>query len=231
MIEQFYKKIRKCYLKKMDNKIQKVLKSRFPTSVVSSSCSYNDSTTLEGENVINSGVNICSSSVGKCTVIGGNTNLSNCKIGAFCSIASRVHVQPYTHPTTFVSTYPGFFKTVNNYPFGRGSKDFDEALKCEDGHFAIIGNDVWIGENVTIKGGVTIGDGAVIGMNALVTKDVPPYAIVGGNPAKIIRYRFDDDAIKALLKIKWWNWPLELIKEKRKEFTDIYSFIQKYMSK
>jgi len=77
----------------------------------------------------------------------------------------------------------------------------------------VIGNDVWIGCNSTILRGVTIGNGAVIGANSLVNKDVPPYAIVVGSPAKIIKYRFDEEIIQALLKIKWWDYPLEIISQ------------------
>lgn len=75
-----------------------------------------------------------------------------------------------------------------------------------------IGNDVWIGDNVTIKNGVKIGDGAVIGACALVTKDIPPYAIVGGVPAKIIKYRFEEKIINELLELKWWNFNDEILK-------------------
>ena len=74
-----------------------------------------------------------------------------------------------------------------------------------------IGNDVWIGYEAVILSGVTIGDGAIIGTRAVVTKDVPPYTIVGGSPAKVLKKRFSDDIIDKLLKIKWWNWPVEKI--------------------
>ena len=77
----------------------------------------------------------------------------------------------------------------------------------------IIGNDVWIGYEAVILAGVTIGDGAVIGSRAVVTKDVPPYTIVGGVPAKTIRRRFDEDTIRELLRLRWWDWPEEMIKE------------------
>lgn len=228
MIIKLYRKLKSHYAKKQDEKKQKVLKRLFPTSQVAPSVIFDSGTVLEGENVINKNVNICSSAIGKCTVIGGGTNLYNCKVGSFCSLASNIHIQPYTHPATFVSSYPGFFKTTNNYPFGKGTTEFKEVLTCDDGHYAIIGNDVWIGENVTIKGGVKIGDGAIIGMNALVTKDVPPYAIVGGVPARVIKYRFNEKDIKKLLDIQWWNWPLETIKEKKEDFIGLKLFLSKY---
>ena len=125
----------------------------------------------------------------------------NCllKIGMYCSISTNVTIfLGGEHNTDWVSTYPF-------------NKIFQEARVIE-GHpktkgDVIIGNDVWVGEGVTILSGVTIGDGAVIGARTVVTKDVPPYAIFAGNPAKIIRYRFDEEIIKELLKIQWWNWP------------------------
>ena len=104
------------------------------------------------------------------------------KIGKFCSITiGTVFTLGGEHRGDFVTTYP----------FNRLIKSF---------------NDVWIGENAHIMSGVTIGDGAIVGSEALVTKDVPPYAIVGGNPAKIIKYRFDEYTIEKLLKIKWWDF-------------------------
>ena len=92
----------------------------------------------------------------------------------------------------------------------------------------IIGNDVWIGTGVMVLGGLTISDGAIIGAGTVVTKDVPPYAVVLGNPGKIKRYRFTKEQIKKLLEIKWWDWDLEKIERAKKDMLDIDKFIQLY---
>lgn len=120
-------------------------------------------------------------------------------IGNYCSIASNVKIIcGGIHPTNYVSTFPFRIK-------------FDLSDKYTDGHPStkgdvIIGNDVWIGTEVTILSGVSIGNGAIIFANSVVTKDVPDYAIVTGVPAKIIRYRFSEEEICHLNKIKWWEW-------------------------
>lgn len=126
---------------------------------------------------------------------------SNLKIGKFCSISQDVNIfLGGEHRSDWVSTYP--------FPILK--KSWPSASKIT-GHTktkgdVIIGNDVWIGYGVTIMSGVTIGDGAIIGAKAVVTKNVDPYTIVGGVPAKIIRKRFSETQIKKLLSISWWNW-------------------------
>jgi virginiamycin A acetyltransferase len=137
------------------------------------------------------------------------------KIGKFCMIASDVKfiMNGANHLTNAVSSYPFAI-------FG------GEWLNAMDGKNypskgdTIIGNDVWIGYNTTIMAGVTIGDGAIIAANSIVAKNVAPYTIVGGNPAKEIRKRFSDEEIKALLEIKWWNWEFQKITKKVKYLTD-----------
>jgi acetyltransferase-like isoleucine patch superfamily enzyme len=126
-------------------------------------------------------------------------------VGSYCSIAAGVRVfLGGNHRTDWVTTYPFSVsdpaaKGIEGHPTTRGD--------------VVIGHDVWLGRDATILSGVTIGSGAVIGAGALVTRDVPPYAVVGGNPAAILRHRFDEAQIAALLEIAWWHWPAERIAE------------------
>jgi len=125
-------------------------------------------------------------------------------IGKFCQIATGVRflMNGANHPMDGVSTYPFkvFGESWNEAPLNVVSKGD-----------TVIGNDVWIGNSVTIMQGINIGHGAIIGTNALVTKDVPPYTIVGGNPAQLIRKRFDEEMIAFLLELAWWDWPIDKI--------------------
>ena len=116
-------------------------------------------------------------------------------------------------------------------PLIKAEYRFDEKLYNESGFSAEIGNDVWIGTNVIIIGKVKIGDGSIIGAGSIVTKDVEPYSVVAGNPAKKIKDRYDTNVIAELLKIKWWNWPLATIEDRKKDFTNIEVFLKKYGTK
>jgi len=104
------------------------------------------------------------------------------------------------HRTDWVTTYP--FGHINQHIFNNFNGQGHPATKGD----VVIGNDVWIGQNVTIMSGVTIGDGAIIANNSHVVRNVEPYSIVGGNPAKLIKYRFTKEQIEKLLEIKWWDW-------------------------
>jgi len=131
---------------------------------------------------------------------------ANLSLGNFCSIAQNINIYlGGNHRSDWVSTFPFghiYQETFNNYDgHGHPSTKGD----------VIIGNDVWIGSDVTIMSGIKIGDGAIIANNSHVVKDVEPYSIVGGNPAKTIKYRFTPEQISKLLQIQWWNWDDEKI--------------------
>ena len=134
--------------------------------------------------------------------VGGNTTLLHAKIGKYCSIASNCHIGMAAHTIDELSTSPIFTEKYN----GTGASWVDSNLENPLSPVVIV-NDVWIGFGALIKGGVNIADGAVIGAGAVVTKDVPPYAVVGGVPARVIKYRFSVSEIQMHLKIKWWDIP------------------------
>lgn len=153
--------------------------------------------------------------VGEHTYVGRNAGLASpdkMKIGDYCAIANDTMFNPSCHPTNWLSVHPfQYWGKCDPRLYGnitnKNSIPFDEVPKSIE-----IGNDVWIGERAVVMGGVKIGDGAVVALGAVVTKDVPPYAIVGGVPAKVIKYRFPQEIIDELLEIKWWNLPFEFIK-------------------
>ena len=130
-------------------------------------------------------------------------------IGKFCSIAcgAKFLFNSANHSLASLSTYPFpiFYEEW-------GLNIQNVAAAWDNKGDIVIGNDVWIGYEAVVLAGVTIGDGAVIGARAVVTKDVPPYAVVGGVPARLIRRRFPDDTISALLALRWWDWPADKIK-------------------
>lgn len=167
---------------------------------------------------------ISETTIGKGTYITKNANISMTTIGKFCSIGPNFMCGWGIHPTNGISTSPCFYSTMK----GHDMNSFSSDEKFETRKPITIGNDVFIGANVTILDGVNIGDGAVIGAGAVVVKDVPPYAIVGGVPAKIIKYRFTNETVNKLLKIKWWDFNDVKIKDVEKMFFDVDSFIEKY---
>ena len=145
-------------------------------------------------------------------------------IGKYSSIAHGIKfIAGLNHDSRGVSTYP--FQEIFEGVFDKNAELHPQCNHCQ----IIIGNDVWIGAYATIMGGVKIGNGAVIGAGAVVAKDVPPYAIVVGNPARVIRYRFDEDTIKWLQKLRWWNWTPEKIKSCWLEMENMESFKEKYI--
>lgn len=152
-------------------------------------------------------------SLGRFTYVVG-AKVKNANVGAFCSIGPEAIVGGMgRHPTHWLTTHPAFYSRLDPTEASFAKLDFDELPTTE------VGNDVWIGCHAVILDGVKIGDGAIIATGAVVAKDVPPYAIVGGVPAKPIRYRFSDDVVEALLGLKWWNASTQMLREHASLFT------------
>lgn len=169
---------------------------------------------------VESGSTLVNVSLGKYTYCGYNCSIINANIGSFTSISDNVIIGAAMHPIDWVSTSTVFYQ-------GRDSikKVFSE-YKREPDKVTDIGNDVWIGTNVIIKQGVKIGNGAVIGMGSVVTKDVPDYAIYGGAPAKLIRYRFEQEIIIQLLESKWWDLTDKQLERYAKYIKDPKEFLR-----
>jgi len=169
----------------------KVLKKMRGAAVANSS--------IHSTSKVEAGSQFINSSMDRYSFCGYDCKILNCNIGAFCSIADGVIIGGAQHPIEWASTSPVFYR-------GRDSvaKKFSEFERPKSKR-TTIGNDVWIGDRALIKGGVEIGDGAIIGMGSVVTKNVGAYEIWAGNPAKLIRKRFDDNTVQELLNSDWWN--------------------------
>lgn len=175
------------------------------------SCQVSLRSTFEGMNKIHPSTHF-DGALGLGSYIGAHSSLC-AKIGRFCSISNHVVCNHGVHPfqAPFVATAPCFY-SLNRYRSQNGStfatrQRFAEFRYVDaEGRYAVeIGNDVWIGEGVFLVGGIKVADGAILLAHAVVTKDVPPYAIVGGVPAKVLGYRFDEATIKWLLDVRWWD--------------------------
>ena len=202
-----------------------------------SKCIFEEDTVIdknvrfEGGNSIQEKTRVLNSTLGYGTYIGANSFVCNTQIGRYCCIGGNVKTITGNHPIRqFVSVHPAFYSMRKQAGFTYVTKEkfSDFNYIQEDKKLSvIIGNDVWIGENAAILEHIVIGDGAVVAAGALVTKDVPDYAVVGGVPAKLIGYRFDEKTICFLKKNKWWDKPLEWIEKHAEMFESIENF-QKY---
>lgn len=192
---------------------------------------------LRGKAVINStvhptsqigtGCNIVNLTLDRYSYIGHDSQICCAKIGAFCSISDHVFIGGGEHPWRWVSTSP-IFQDRSHGPRGLEHFSSFELPKHQE---TIIGNDVWIGHGVTIKQGVTIGNGAVVASGSVVSKDVPPFAIVGGIPAKVIKYRFEEKTISDLLKSEWWNLSKNDLIKLSEKIKDPIAFIENINAK
>jgi len=150
---------------------------------------------------INGRIYVDNSTIGDYSYLEADSRILHADIGRFSAVAPQAQVGLAAHPVgRNVSQHPAFFLRRPRLGY-----DFLDADLQADAQRTRIGNDVWVGASACIRDGITVGDGAVVGAGAVVTKDVPPYAVVGGVPARVLRYRFDEETIEFLLSLRWWD--------------------------
>lgn len=203
------------YVSYINNKINYRGNLRFNSSV-----RIGQDSTFEGANTIGDNTYF-SGSMGYGTYLCQNCSITG-NIGRFCSIAQDVKNSLGVHPITapYVSSSPMFFSLRKQTGKTFAKKQLFDELKDP----IEIGHDCWIGQGAFIVGGVKIGTGAVVLAGAVVTKDVPPYSIVGGVPAKVVKYRYEEETIDFLLKSEWWNKPIEWLEANYELFSNIDEF-------
>lgn len=182
------------------------------------------------------------STVGKWTALGPNTSIVESTfgdysytagdvqiiysdVGKFCSIASHVRLNPGNHAMWRVTQHHATYRLKD---YGFADHNDEEFFDWRRAHRVTLGHDVWLGHSVIVMPGVTIGTGAIAGSGAVVTKDVAPYTIVGGVPAKPIRRRFPEAVAEALMRIAWWDWSRETLVARWHEMNDLDAFLEKY---
>lgn len=191
--------------------ISKILKKIQIPAVINS--------TVDKRAKICSASHVVGSTLGRYTYVGNNCTVVDTEIGSFCSIADNCIIGGASHPIDWVSTSPVFNDGKNILKQNFSKNKYSATKKTH------IGNDVWIGNNALIKGGISIGNGAVIGMGSVVTKNVGEYEVWAGNPAKLIKKRFDDAQIDELLTIEWWTFSEETLNKNGDVFNDVEQFI------
>jgi acetyltransferase-like isoleucine patch superfamily enzyme len=175
---------------------------------------------IDPTSVVEPGSQVVEVDMGRHSYCGYDCSIINAEIGAFCSIADQVFIGGSAHPLHYVSTSPVFLSHRDSVKSKFSRHDFLDLPRTR------IGNDVWIGQGAKIKAGVTIGHGAAVGMGAVVTKDVRPYAIVAGNPARELSRRFDDPIVDALLRSEWWAFDDQRLRAAAALFTDPKAFLE-----
>jgi phosphonate metabolism protein (transferase hexapeptide repeat family) len=165
------------------------------------------------------------STFGDYSYTAGDVSIIYSEVGKFCSIASHARLNPGNHPMERVTQHHMTYRRVQ---YGFDDTDDESFFNWRRADKVTVGHDVWIGHGAILLPGVTVGTGAVVGAGAVVTKDIEPYTIVVGVPAKPIRRRFAPEVAGQLMAIAWWDWPRELLEERFTDFNDLELFLRKY---
>ncbi len=168
---------------------------------------------------------IVESSFGDYSYAAGNVQIIYSEIGKYCSIANSVRINPGNHPQWRVTQH---HMTYRRRSYGLDEVDDLDFFTWRREHKCFIGHDVWLGHGVVIMPGVRIGTGAIVGSGAVVTKDIGPYEIAVGVPAKVIKKRFDEETIKRILLSEWWNWDRKTLEANFKDLLSVEDFLKKY---
>jgi phosphonate metabolism protein (transferase hexapeptide repeat family) len=171
------------------------------------------------------GSSIVESTFGDYSYTAGDVSIIYSAVGKFCSIASHARLNPGNHPMERVTQHHMTYRRVQ---YGFAETDDEDFFDWRRAHKVTVGHDVWIGHGAILLPGVSVGTGAVIGAGAVVTKDIAPYTIAVGVPARPLRERFPAAVAETLLAIAWWDWPRELLEERFADFNDLSGFLEKY---
>jgi phosphonate metabolism protein (transferase hexapeptide repeat family) len=174
---------------------------------------------------IGAGTSIVESTVGDYTYLVDSCQVIYTQIGKFCSIASHVRLNPGNHPLWRPTSH---HMTYRRRAYGLGEEDDQEFFDWRRADAVKLGHDVWIGHAAIVCAGVTIGNGAAIGAGAVVTKDVAPYTVVGGVPARPIKERFSKEVAERIERIAWWDWTRDQIEERIDDLADMERFLERY---
>lgn len=200
---------------------ERAQRRRFPQAVLHADVVLDAKSTLGHHTVLFAGARLVEAQVSDYSYVQALTQIFNAEIGPYCSIAPEVVIGLIDHPTHFISSSPVFYDNTQPLPHSL----VDARLVAAHLPRTLVGADVWIGQRAMIKAGVRIGVGAVIGAGALVTRDVPPYAIVVGTPAHVLRRRFPDALCDRLLASQWWKRNADEIARLRHCFADPAAFL------